>query len=155
MKRVLKKLAVAGLAVGVVAAGGIAYAMWSATSTGSGNAKALTAQTITVTAATGAADLYPGFAAGDVYFTLTNSNPYPVTFTSMTAGTVTSGAPSPCPSSNVTVANATGLSISVPANESVGVARSIADVVTMVGAAPDGCQGVTFTIGLTLTGSQV
>jgi hypothetical protein len=30
----------------------------------------------------------------------------------------------------------------------------VADVVSMVSAAPDGCQGVTFTIALSLTGSQ-
>jgi len=41
-----------------------------------------------VNAATGAADLYPGFTGGDVHFTLSNPNPYPVTFTTMTAGTV-------------------------------------------------------------------
>jgi hypothetical protein len=41
----------------------------------------------------------------------------------------------------------------VAANAS-NVANTIANVVTMVSGAPDGCQGVTFTIPLTLTGSQ-
>jgi hypothetical protein len=153
MKRVLKKLAAVGVAAGVVAAGGIAYAMWSATSTGAGNATALSAQTITVTAATGAADLYPGFTAGDVYFTVTNPNPYPVTFTSMAAGTITSSSPTLCPASNVTVATP-AISIASAVGDT-NVAKSIADVVTMLGTAPDACQGVTFSIGLTLTGSQV
>jgi hypothetical protein len=31
---------------------------------------------------------------------------------------------------------------------------SIADVVTMILAAPDGCQGASFDIALTLTGTQ-
>jgi hypothetical protein len=131
----------------------MAYALWSANGSGSGSAKALTAQSVTVTAATATADLYPGYTAGDVFFTLTNPNPYPITFTSMTSGTVTSGDEANCPAANVTVANASGLSLAVAGSAS-NVARSIADVVTLASAAPNGCQGVTFTIALTLTGSQ-
>jgi hypothetical protein len=137
----------------VMATAGAAFAMWSSSGTGSGNAKALTAQTITVTAATGAADLYPGFTLGDVFFTSANTNPYPVTYTSMTSGTVTSSDQANCPASNVTVANASGLSLLVPAG-ATAQAGTIANVVTMAGAAPDGCQNVVFTIGLTLSGSQ-
>ena len=133
--------------------GGIAAALWSANGSGPGQAKALSAQALTVTAATGAADLYPGFTAGDVFFTITNPNPYPATFTSMTAGAIVSSNPGGCPSSNVTVANATGLSLAAAASSTSGT-QSIVDVVTMAAAAPDGCQGATFTISLTLSGSQ-
>jgi hypothetical protein len=146
MKSLIKKAAIAGLAVGVALSAGMAYALWSANGSGSGSAKALTAQSVTVTAATATADLYP-------FFTLTNPNPYPITFTSMTSGTVTSGDEANCPAANVTVANASGLSLAVAGSAS-NVARSIADVVTLASAAPNGCQGVTFTIALTLTGSQ-
>jgi hypothetical protein len=152
MKSALKKVAVAGVGVGAVIGGTMAYALWTANGSGSGNAKALSAQSITVTAATGAADLYPGFTQGDVFFTVSNTNPYPVTFTGMTAGTVVSGDPTNCPASNVTVSSAT-VSIAVPAG-ATNASKSIADVVTMISGAPDGCQGVTFTIPLTLTGSQ-
>jgi hypothetical protein len=149
-----KKIA-AGLALGVMLlGGGIAAALWSAGGSGPSQAKAVTAQTLTVTAATGAADLYPGFTGGDVFFTVTNANPYPVTFASMTAGAVTSSNAGGCPSSNVSVANASGLSLAVAAN-ATSATLSIVDVVTMVAGAPDACQGVTFTIALTLTGSQV
>jgi hypothetical protein len=148
-----RKAAIALLGAGAVTAGGFAYATWSASGSGSGNAKALTAVAVTVTAATGAADLYPGFSDGDVHFTLTNTNPYPITFTGMTAGAITSSDPTNCPSSHVTVDNATGLSIAVAAG-GTNVARSIADVVNMASGAPDGCQGVTFTIALTLAGTQ-
>lgn len=141
------------VAVVVVAIGGIAMALWSATGTGSGRATATSAQSVTVTASTGPGDLYPGFTAGDVYFTLTNPNPYAVTFTSMTAGTVTSADPTACPSANVTVTGATGLSLTVAANSTSGQ-LSIADVASMASAAPDGCQGMSFDIALTLTGSQ-
>lgn len=145
--------AVIGLigAVGLVV-GGVAVALWTATGTGSGNAQALTAQTITVTAVTGTADLYPGFTAGDLSFSMNNPNPYGVTFTSWTAGTVTSSDPVDCPASNVTVDDSSGLSLSVAGGATTpGV---IADVVSMSALAPDECQGVIFTVALTLSGSQ-
>ncbi len=150
-RKKITSIVIAGL---IMAAGGITYSMWTATGSGPGQAKALTAVALTVNAATGTADLYPGFSGGDVYFTLTNTNPYGVNFTSMTAGAVTSSDPSGCPATNVTVASAGSLNLSVGAN-ATAVPESIADVVSMASAAPNGCQGAIFTIALTLTGSQV
>lgn len=141
------------VAVAVVAVGGIAAALWSSTGTGPGQARATSAQAITVSAATGPGELYPGFTGGDVYFTLTNTNPYPVTFTSMTAGAVTSSDTTACPSANVTATGATGLSLTVGANSTSGT-LSIPDVITMLSSAPDGCQAKTFNVALTLTGAQ-
>ena len=132
---------------------GVAFAAWTADGTGSANARARTAAPITVTAVTGTADLYPGFTDGDLSFTLTNTNPYPVTFSAMTPGAITSSSPVACPSSNLTVDTASGLSLPVAANATSGT-QSIADVVTLDSRAPDGCQGVTFTVAVTLTGSQ-
>ncbi|HEX4982709.1 MAG TPA: hypothetical protein VFV63_13475 [Ilumatobacteraceae bacterium] len=143
-----------GLALGVMLlGGGIAGALWAASGSGSGEANAVTAQVATVSAATGTADLYPGFSGGDVFFTVTNPNPYAVTFASMAVGTVTSSDPAGCPSSSVSVASATGLSLAVGAN-ATSATQSIIDVVTMAAGAPDACQGASFTIALTLSGSQ-
>ena len=150
----IKKAAFVAAVVASVAGMGVAFAAWSASGSGTGQAKAITAQTITVNASTGTADLYPGFTGGDLYFTLTNANPYAVTFTSMTAGTVTSSDPTNCPAANATVSNASGLSLNVAANSTSGQ-LSIANVVSMPGTAPDGCQGVTFSVSITLSGSQV
>jgi hypothetical protein len=133
---------------------GIASALWSAAGSGAGNAKSITAQSVTVTAATGTADLYPGFTAGDVFFTVVNPNPYPVTFTSMTAGAIVSSNPGACAATNVSVIGATGLNIAVGAGATL-TGQSIANVVSMAAGALDGCQNVTFTINLTLTGAQV
>ena len=154
MKRI-PKIAV-GAAVAVSAAGGgIAWAAWSANGSGSARAGSLTAQSVTVTAVTGAADLYPGFTNGDLFFTITNPNPYPVTFTAMSSGAVTSSNVTACPSSNVTVdATATGLTINVAAG-ATSATVSILDVVNMASTALDGCQAKTFDIVLTLTGTQV
>ena len=151
MKR-RNKAIVAFAAITALSTGAV-FALWSAGGTGPAQAKALTAQSITVTAATATADLYPGFTAGDLFFTLTNPNPYAVTMTSMTAGTVTSSNAGACPASNVTVAAASGLTLAVGANATSST-LSIVDVVSMAAAAPDGCQGVTFTVALTLSGSQ-
>ena len=148
-KRVLAAVATASI---VAAASGLALATWTATGSGSGQAKARNAVTVTVAAATGTADLYPG-ANGALYFTLNNTNPYPVTFTSLTPGTVTSSDATNCPASNVTTNGATGLSLAVGANATSGT-LSVPGAVSMANGAPDGCQGVTFTVGVTLSGSQ-
>jgi hypothetical protein len=153
MRRQRNKVIAAGIVVLGLSGATVAVALWSSTGTGSGSAKALTAQTVTVTAATATADLYPGFAGGDVYFTLTNPNPYPITFSSMSPGSITSSNPGACPASNVSVIAASGLSLSVGAN-GTSATQSIADVVTMSSAAGDGCQGITFTVALTLSGTQ-
>ena len=148
-----KKLAVVATVGGLVATGGVAWGLWSSTGAGDATAAARSAVAITVNAATGAADLYPGFTGGDAYFTVSNTNPYPVTFTSVTAGTIVSSDPTGCPAGNVSVSSPPSLSLLVAAGASA-VAASLPDVVTMAGTAPDGCQGVTFTIPLTLTGAQ-
>jgi hypothetical protein len=148
-----RKIGLIGVIVGSLLAGKVVMALWSSTGTGGGQARALSAQGVTVNAATGAADLYPGFTGGNVFFTLTNPNPYPVTFTSMTPGAIVSSDPTGCPASNVTVVGATGLTLTAAAG-ATSASRSIAGVVSMASSAPDGCQGVTFTITLDLTGSQ-
>ena len=131
----------------------VAFAAWTSTGTGPTEAKSLTAVALTVTARAATADLYPGFTAGDVYFSVANPNPYPVTLTTATFGAVTSSDTALCPSLNVTVANATGLSLLVPAG-GAATAHTIIDKVTMLTTAPDGCQNKTFSIPVTLGGTQ-
>lgn len=148
-----KKLLIVLVGVAVLAVGGVAYALWSADGSGNGTAQARTATTISLDVDTSkAADLYPGFTGGNIYFKASNTNPYAVTFTSFTAGTIVSSDPTNCPASNVSVSSGP-ISIPVAAGAS-SVDEEIDGVVSMDAAAPDGCQGVTFTIPLTLTGSQ-
>jgi hypothetical protein len=155
MKSFLSKRFLVGFVVVTVGASiGSAFAMWTSTGTGSGNAKARTATTVTVNAVTGTADLYPG-SVGDVHFTLTNTNPYPIKFTQMAAGSITSSAPVACLATLVDVDDvASGLDLQVAAN-ATSASQLIDAVVHLDATAPDGCQGVVFTIALTLTGSQV
>jgi len=135
------------------AIGGVAVALWSANGSGEGRATALTAQSLVVSATTGSADLYPGFTQGDLYLLADNPNPYPVTFTAFTESGIVSSNTTDCPSSNVTVNDSGAISLVVPAN-AVDAPLSIANVVTMSAGAPDGCQGKTFDVTITLTGSQ-
>jgi hypothetical protein len=152
---------IGGAALAVLVSAGIAFALWSAQGTGSGRASATTAVEATVTPidctpSSTCVDLYPGFTDGDVYFTITNPNPYDITFTEMTAGDITVDADhaAECPATSITVESpVTGLGLVAPANSTTGQ-LSIADVVTMIASAPDGCQGATFDIELTLTGEQ-
>ena len=149
-----KKIAV-GVALFSVGTVGTAAAFWSAAGNGQGQARSLSAVQLTITAATGAADLFPGFTAGDVSFTVSNPNPYPVTFTAYSGATIVSADPTNCPNANVSVAASGSVTpgLVVGANAS-GVAGSIPDIVSMATTAPDGCQGKTFTVTLTLTGTQ-
>jgi hypothetical protein len=152
MSRKLKMLAV-GIGVTVTAVVGVAYALWNATGTGPGRARSGEAVELTIIASDGTPDLFPGFTDGDVYFTIQNPNPFAVTFTAATAGAITSSDPTGCPASNITVDDATGLTLQVGAS-TTSPQLSIADIVTMSAAAPDGCQNVSFDIALTLTGTQ-
>jgi hypothetical protein len=136
----------------ILAGGGIAYSQWTATVDGYGEAKATSAQSLTVEAASGTADLYPGFAGGDVHFEITNPNPYPVTYTQMTVNSVTTNN-TDCPPGSIVVTSPASFSLRV-ATSADPVPESIDDVVEMLFGAPDECQGATYTISLTLTGSQ-
>jgi hypothetical protein len=150
----------------VVTIAGIAYAAWTATGTGSGNAKTLTAATVTVNAIAGAADLYPGGPAGAVDFTLTNTNPYSITFDTVSAATVSAvsgGIADPgaaCAPSDLMVAVMpyTGWTAQVaagsPGSPTTSPTRSVPGLVSMRSTAPSNCQNAVFTITLTLTGSQ-
>ena len=140
------------LVVGAFSAS-MSFAAWTSNGGGDARARSLSAVAVTVVGNSGAQDLYPGFAGGDVYFTATNPNPYPVTFTSAAFSAVTSSDTGACPSANVTVLPAaSGLSLTVPAGTTANLA--IADVVTMVLGAPDGCQAKSFSVALTLAGAQ-
>ena len=151
--RTRRPLALTAVAVVVLGGGTIAYAAWTANASGSSQAKSLTAVALTVSVDTATAELYPGGSA-KVYFTVTNPNPYAVTFTAADFSTVVSDDETGCPNANITVNDKTGLSINVAAN-TTSATQSITGAVTMAGTAPDGCQGRTFTVATALTGTSV
>jgi hypothetical protein len=152
----LRRRAAAVVALMLVVFGAsVAVAAWTQTGTGSGSAKAVTAVSSTIATSAATADLYPGKSGGSVYFTVDNPNPYPVNYTSLAVGTVTSSDPTNCPatSTNITVTTPVTVSIAVPASASA-TAKTVAGVTNMPSTAVNGCQGVTFTVALTLTGTS-
>lgn len=153
LRRRGRRSAILALALGLLFAAGIAFAAWTATGTGSGYAKATTAQPLTTVdvSASVAATLYPG-ATGDVELRISNPNPYPVVVSDVTGnGAITASDPA-CNVASVSFTDQTGLSLNVPAS---GAATfTLAGAVQMSSAANDNCQGATFTIPVALTGSS-
>jgi hypothetical protein len=146
-------VAIVAWTMALVVPAGLGYALWSANGTGSGAAKATSAVALTISTGTASGDLYPGFTGGDVFLEVSNPNPYAVDLTSAAFGTVTSSDPTNCPASNISTTSSASLSLHVAAS-STDQAVTIPDVVTLDSSAPDGCQGVTFTIATTVSGSQ-
>jgi hypothetical protein len=154
-----RKLAVAVIAA-VMATVGLVYAAWTTNGAGSAYAKAGTASaigTIDVSAST-TATLYPG-VSGDVLIKLDNPNPYAVTISAVTGtGSITADAGhAGCTTTGVTFTNQTGLSLVIPAK--VGAVNgtlqtTLTGAASMSNASLNACQGATFTIPVSLTGTS-
>lgn len=144
---------IALLLVSVVGAT-VAWALWTRDENGDAGAASRT-MTFTVTADAGTADLYPSTTAtGSVKFTVTNPNPFVIEVTGVTGnGSVTPDDATSCPATNVTIGSVSGLSgANYQAAGSGGTkAVTVAGVLTMATTAPNGCQGRTFTVPLTVS----
>jgi hypothetical protein len=152
------------VAVGVIAAVmsivGLVYAAWTTNGTGSAYAKAGSSQaigTVDVSAST-TATLYPG-VSGDVLIKLDNPNPYPVTVTAISGnGSITADAGhSGCTTTGVTFSNQTGLSLVIPAKSGStngSLQTTLSGAASMSNASLNACQGATFTIPVSLTGTS-
>lgn len=151
-----------GIAAATAALGagsGIAFAVWTVGGTGSGGAAATVANNLVITAVTptgSAATLYPGGPASAVDMTIANPNPFAVTINSWSWGSPISANPSNCASSNISLdANApTTASLSIPANATAGTVYVVTGVLDLSHAAPNGCQGVAFTVPVTASATQ-
>jgi hypothetical protein len=130
-----------------------ALAVWSATGTGDGASRALTAVDLQVSAGSPTPDMYPG-ATGAIVFSVTNPNPYPVTVTGGSVSSIAglSGAAGTCSSSDFTLGAGTVASTAIASGATQTV--TMTDALTMKATAGNGCQGVTVTVHGTLTGTQ-
>jgi hypothetical protein len=150
-----KRITVGTIAVVVLAAAGLAYAAWTSSGTGSGYAKAQSAQALTTVdvSASTTATLYPG-ATGNVKLEIANPNPYPVRVTDVTGnGAITADGGHPgCATTGVTFTDQTGQTIDVPANGSTQV--TLNNAASMDNTSSNGCQGATFTIPVSLSGAS-
>jgi hypothetical protein len=160
MRRILHKLRRRGIvlaAVAVVAAilAAVASAFVTTNGSASGSGSTGTLQAVTVTAFTGgdtpSSSLLPGGSA-DVILRINNPNSYPVTLISVTGGpgSVTADANhGACIPSSVTFNDQTGLGTSIVASGTTLV--DLPSAASMSTSAPNGCQGATFAIPVTIT----
>jgi hypothetical protein len=151
--------------------GGVAVASWTATGTGQGSARAASVSGLVVTAGSPLGALYPlpadttpatGYGSGtvgSVSTTVANPNPFPVTITSATIGSVTS---SPlggrtCAAGSVLPTSSAPIPLSPPVTLAAGSAPTAVTVpgaLYMVSTAEDGCQGASFSVPVTVTGAS-
>lgn len=139
----------------VALVGSVALAAWVTNGTGSGYARAGSAQALTTVdvSATTPATLYPG-VTGNVRLSINNPNPYAVQVTAVSGnGTITSDAGAACnASTGVTFTNQSSLALSVPANSAATF--TLNNAVSMSNASDNSCQGAVFTIPVSLTGQS-
>ena len=142
----------ASVVLGLSATAGTAYAVWSATGTGSAAAAAGTVQPLTTSVTTVSSGLlYPG-VTGDARITINNPNPFPVTVTGVAGtGTITSDKGAACDAATgVSFSDVTGASLAVSASGSQTF--TLAAAVAMDNSSDDACQGAVFTIAVSLVG---
>lgn len=149
-------------AVGLIMTG-VAFAYWTSGGSGSGQATAGTAATVTFASGTVTSTLFPGGTA-DVATLVTNPNPYAVLISGLSAGTITSGTggnacdtngnhvsfnvPTSYPSTTYRVPAKAGVS-GGPAAFSIDIANGASMAIN----SDTTCQGKTFTIPLSGTAS--
>jgi hypothetical protein len=147
-----RKVTVLAVSVAAALAATAAFAAWTVGGGGTGTASATSAQNLTTSVATTTAALYPGVTGSDLYLTVNNPNPFPVTITSVNANgaaTADAGHPS-CVATGVTFTT-TAVSQVVPAS---GSASFTVASVAMDNTSDTGCQGATFTVPVTFTASS-
>lgn len=150
-----RRVITGGVALLVLGVVGFVYAAWTTNGSGSGYAKAKTAQalsTVDVSAST-TATLYPG-GNGDVLLKISNPNEFPVRVTAVSGnGTITADAGHPgCATTGVTFTDQTGQTLDVPASSSAEF--TLTNAAHMSNASDNGCQGATFTIPVSLSGAS-
>jgi hypothetical protein len=133
-------------------AAGVAYAAWTASGTGSGYAKAGTAQELTTdTVAVTSGLLAPGLT-GNVFVKITNPNTYAVQVTDVDrTGAITSG-DATCDASDSVTFTDQNITQNIAAGATTTV--TLTNAVSMSNASVNACQGKTFTIPVTLTGAS-
>jgi hypothetical protein len=164
----------AGVVAGVFVllfGGGVAVASWTATGTGTGSAQAASVSGLVVSAGTPLGALYPlpadstpatGYGSGtvgSVATTVANPNPFPVTITTATVGSVTTNPLTgrTCAAGSVLPTTGAPITLSPPVTLAAGsgpTAVTVPGALYMVSTAEDGCQGATFTVPVTVTGTS-
>ena len=159
-----KRVSAIALFLAVALAGGVAAAAWLVTGTGAASSQAASAVSLTVTAGSPTASLYPkpaaGYASpsvGAVVALVDNPNPFPVRLTNVTFGAVSATplAGRVCAASNVVAPAPVTLAtpVTLPAN-STATTVTVPGALEMIANADNGCQGASFSVQVTLSGAS-
>jgi hypothetical protein len=135
-----------GIVLALSVASGTAFAVFTATATGTGVATVGTAKAVDVTAIVGSPALQPG-SFSNLALTITNPNPYAVTIT----GIEESGTAATVSVTGGTGCTGTDAGVSVPADTSLDITvhagshRVVVSTAAMMSSASaNGCQGAMF-----------
>lgn len=158
--RMTRPRKVAAMTVFLMMFAGIAYAFWSTTGAGSGNNQTSSniASTVTASVSPGAdSELWPGnTTAADLHFTVDNPNPYDITFTSATVGTITGSGTCLATDFLATPGSITLTTpLAVPAG-ATSVAGTVPGAIKLLNLPEnqDDCQNVVISAVVNLTGTQ-
>lgn len=146
--RKIQKISIVGGTVGVLMAGGVAFAAWTSTGSGHNDVTAGGSSDLTVTVGT-ASGLFPtGHQSIDV--TVANQNPYPVTLTGIKLHSIT--VDSAHAADGCSVDGIVGATDATTANDRLAKQGDLGDSVkktfsvSMGADAANGCKGATFTV---------
>lgn len=150
-----RRLLLVPLLTGGALVAGTAFAAWTSSGSGSGQARSTTSVNSVISAGTNAADLYPG-AVSSVQVAISNPNPYPVVVNSISAGSsalVNATCVAGSVTSDARANDPTGLLQSDGTTKTIAAGGSGTYVlVTRMGTtAVDACKSQTFTLSLTAT----
>jgi hypothetical protein len=145
--RKTQKIAIVGTTVGILMAGGVAYAAWTSEGTGNGTATAGSQTGLVVTGGSAVDSLFP---TKSVTFpvTISNKNPYDVQIRSLDYDADDSGsdhAGCGVGDVDVVIADATGDVIGAGSESTPTDSDEYTATVTMHADAASECQGATFT----------
>lgn len=142
------------LTVLVIAATGVAFALWTGSGGGAGSATTGTTQAVALSPGTVSSQIYPGGQSA-IAVTVTNPNPGPVKVGSLlldttqgTGGFAVDGAHGTCGLASLSFTTQTngGAGWTIPASGSS--ALSLANSLSMNANAANACQGASFTVYL-------
>lgn len=136
--------------------GGAAYAYFTSNGSGTGSGSIATISTVTITTTVGtpSTPLLPGLK-GDIAFTVRNNNTVPVSIVSVAlkgGSSITDGSGCMSADSNaVTLLTPANLPYSITATNGATQSVDLTNSVMMDSAAPNTCQGATFSVPITIT----
>jgi hypothetical protein len=159
MKSLIQRITVMGAFLAVLLLGGIVFAAWVVTGTGTGYSKARSAQALTTSdvSATTASQLYPG-GQGDVKVRINNPNPFPVTVTRIDPNGAIDSDTAGCTDVGGDPTKDTGVTFTAQTLSSGNVVAAggsldltLANAVAMDNSSVNACQGAVFSIPVSLT----